>query len=212
MIHESADSALQTNTDWEQAFDAISDPIAIIDLDHTVTRANKAMAARWGLPPEELVGRKCYEVVHGSSRAHADCPHARMMQIGRGCTQQIEEPGLKGIFDISVSPLFDTGGRLTASAHVVREVTEDKRTEEAHKLPETGYQHGEGVESIQKLRRFVHDFNNILTVILGHCIMIKEGINVGMSDREHLQEIEDAGIRAAELCRQMVNRTQKSAT
>ena len=53
--------------DWERTFDAVPDLIAIIDLNHTMTRVNKAMADRCGLTPAELIGRKCHEVMHGSS-------------------------------------------------------------------------------------------------------------------------------------------------
>jgi two-component system, cell cycle sensor histidine kinase and response regulator CckA len=210
MIYQHADATRQEHQGWEQALDAVPDLISIIDLEHTITRANKAMAERCGLTPEEIVGRKCYEVMHRISSAHANCPHARMLQIGRGCCQQIAEPGLNCVFDITVSPLYDAQGRMTASAHFAREVTERKPAEKECRLSEPGIQQVPGQEvSPVRTGGLGHDLNNILTVILGHCFMIKEGINAGMTDKEHAQQIEDAGNRAAELCQQMMFQTPK---
>jgi len=58
---------------WQQTFDAISDPLALIDVQYRIIHANKAMARRLQLLPETIKGRFCYEVVHGLSEPPDFC-------------------------------------------------------------------------------------------------------------------------------------------
>ena len=202
---QAVDAVFRAKQDWEQTFDAVSDQIAIIDLDHNITRVNKAMAARCGVPPEEMVGRKCYEVMHNISNPHATCPHARMIQDGSECSERIEEKHLNRVFDITVSPLYSSEGLITGSVHIARDVTEHKRAEEERLQLAEQSQHTQKLESLGVLAGGIaHDFNNILTIILGHCYMVKENCDNGISDKERVQLIETAGNRAAILCRQML--------
>ena len=60
------DAVLRAKEEWERTFDAVPDLIAIIDEHYHIVRANRAMAERLGLTPDECVGKVCYEVVHGT--------------------------------------------------------------------------------------------------------------------------------------------------
>ncbi len=108
----------QMLTAWVQTFDAVPDLISIIDTTHTITRVNKALADRCGHAPEQMVGLKCYEVIHGESKPPGYCPHIRMMHDGLTCSQEIEEKKLNGLFEISVSPLTDTSGQVNRAQAV----------------------------------------------------------------------------------------------
>ena len=118
-------------SDWERTFDALPDLIAIIDSSHTITSANKAMAERCGVARQALVGRKCYEVVHGLESPPACCPVAIMMQEGLANNIEVEEIRLNGVFDVTVTPLSEENGRITAYVHVMRDITGEKRKEES---------------------------------------------------------------------------------
>ena len=122
-------SILQAKQDWEQTFDAVPDLISVIATDHTITRVNRAMAQRCGFKPEDLIGRKCYEVMHGTSRPHASCPHSRLKQDSLSHSEEVEEKQLQGVFDVTVSPFYSTEGQLTGCVHVARDITGRKRNE-----------------------------------------------------------------------------------
>lgn len=54
----------QVGLEWELTFDSISDPIAIIDKDYRINKANQAMASKLGISTQDCVGKICYEQVH----------------------------------------------------------------------------------------------------------------------------------------------------
>ena len=127
------ETAIRATKDWEHTFDAVPDLIAIIDTEYRVVRANKAMAARLGVTPEECVGLTCYRVVHGADKPPSFCPHRQLLKDGFEHTKEVHEDALGGDFIVSVSPLHDSEGRLTGCIHVARNINERKQSEEALK-------------------------------------------------------------------------------
>ena len=208
---QAAAAALRAKKDWERTFDAVPDLISIVDMNHIIIRANKAMAVGCGLTQDELIGRKCHEVMHGFSIPHTNCPYDKMIRDGFGHTEQVEENMLNGIFDITVSPLYDNEGQLTGCVHVLRDITERKRAEAELQNIEKQFQHTQKLESLGVLSGGIaHDFNNILTIILGHCYILKENIDSDDNRESHIRLIESAANRAADLCRQMLAYAGKS--
>jgi PAS domain S-box-containing protein len=117
--------------EWERTFDAVPDLIAILDREHKILRVNKAMAHALGCRPQDLIGRTCYEMVHGTTAPPAFCPHTKLMTDGMANAAEAREERLGGDFLISVSPLYDHRGDLFGSVHVARDITERKRVEKA---------------------------------------------------------------------------------
>ena len=125
---EARESLVQAQEEWERTFDAVPDLIAILDREHRVVRANRAMAAVLGLKPEELVGRHCYEVMHRLDGPPAFCPHSQTLGDGREHTAEVHELGRH--FLVTATPLRDREGNPTGSVHVARDITELKEAEE----------------------------------------------------------------------------------
>ncbi|MGB9939102.1 PAS domain S-box protein [Methanosarcina sp.] len=124
-------AAVQATKNWEYTFDAVPDLIAIIDDEYRIVRANRAMAARLGVTPEECAGLVCYRVVHGTDSPPCSCPHRQMLENGLEHTREVHEDSLGGDFIVSVSPLHDSEGKLTGCIHIARDITKRKRAEEA---------------------------------------------------------------------------------
>ncbi|MGO8945596.1 MAG: PAS domain-containing protein [Syntrophobacteraceae bacterium] len=122
---------MRAKKEWEQIFDAVPDPIAIIDRNHQFQRVNRAMADRLGSKPEDLIGRTCYEVVHGLSSPPDFCPMVLMLNDGREHNAEILEENLKGVFLVSVSPYLDDQTNLIGGIHVARDITQLKKIEGA---------------------------------------------------------------------------------
>jgi signal transduction histidine kinase len=87
----------------------------------------------------------------------------------------------------------------------VRDVTEQKQAEKEQKELEERLFEAQKMESIGRLAGGVaHDFNNMLTVILGYAALAKA--ESAPSDRhlKYLEEIEKAGNRSREIIRQLL--------
>ena len=84
-----------------------------------------------------------------------------------------------------------------------RDVTERRKLEEQ-------LMQAQRMEAIGTLSGGVsHDFNNILTVILGHTEVLQQMLQPSSAEREHLQSIEEASRRASALTRQLLAFSRK---
>ena len=124
------DEILQAKEEWEHTFDSVPDLIAILDTNFRVVRANKAMANRLNVDPEEAIGLTCYNVVHGLNTPPPFCPYLKLLEDGQEHTAEVHEDRLGGDFIVSVSPLHDSYGNLIGSVHVARDITDRKKAED----------------------------------------------------------------------------------
>jgi PAS domain-containing protein len=77
------EALIRAKEEWELTFDSVPDLIAIIDNEHRILRANRAMLQRLGIEPAQCVGLHCYEIVHDAPGPPDSCPHASAWPTGR---------------------------------------------------------------------------------------------------------------------------------
>ncbi len=219
--HRDSLQLIQAKDDWERTFDAVPDLISIIDSNHKIVHANRAMAEKLGVTTEEAVGMLCYECVHGLSTAPAFCPHARLMADGKAHTEEVEEARLGGTHLITCSPLYDRNGKLLGSVHVARDITALKRATEHErdsnrKLVETLNELRETQNQLvqrenlrvmgQMAAGIAHDFNNALSPIIGFTeLLTKHPEKLADHDavRQRLQVIHSCATDAARVVRRI---------
>ncbi|MFP4397769.1 MAG: PAS domain S-box protein [Desulfonatronovibrio sp.] len=124
---------------WQDTFDLVPDLIALIDTSHRILRVNRSMADRLNCSPEEICGRHCYEIVHGTSAPPEFCPHSK--SICNASTESVEvfEERLKGFFCVTTTPIYNSDGRLAGSLHVARDITEKKQVEKTIQASESRF-------------------------------------------------------------------------
>ncbi len=54
------------------AFNSIADMVSIHDIDSKLVKVNKAFADTLKVKPEEVIGKTCYEIIHGTKEPPAD--------------------------------------------------------------------------------------------------------------------------------------------
>ena len=121
----------RTAEEWQVTFDSIADMVSIQAVDSTLIRVNDAFARTFGTTPEALLGKKCFEVVHGTSCPIPACPHQRTMRAGKSTEEEVWEPNLAAFLEVSTAPMFDTSGRILGSVHIAKNITERKQAEAA---------------------------------------------------------------------------------
>lgn len=99
----------------------------------------------------------------------------------------------------------DDDGRAVRIVAVTSDVTERKRAEEQSEALNRQLRDAAKWESLGVLAGGVaHDFNNILTVVLGSANLARRGLPPSSSSVAYLDQIEQSCRRAAEVCRQML--------
>lgn len=114
----------------ENIFESISDMVYFNSSDYVIKRINKAVIRKLGLPPEEIIGRKCYELFHGMNEPFKKCPHHKTVTTKKAFIEELEDPHMGGTFLTSSSPIFDSIGEFIGSVHVVRDITDLKHLQE----------------------------------------------------------------------------------
>ncbi len=142
----------QAKRDWERTFDSVPDLIAIIDNQHRIVRANRAMANRLGTTPEQCAGLYCFKCVHGTYIPPGFCPHIQTLQDGQEHTAEVQEDHLGGYFLVSTTPIVDERGKMIGSVHVARDITERRKMEQTLREREIDLNHAQAVAKIGSWR------------------------------------------------------------
>ena len=117
--------------EWQNTFDSISDLVSIQDKDFRLVRVNKSYEKAVGLTNEQLVGTKCFEVIHKTSCAINGCPHAKTIESGKNACAEIYEPTLDTYIEATTSPILNEEGEVIGTVHIAKDITQRKQAEMA---------------------------------------------------------------------------------
>lgn len=115
--------------DWGKILDAISDIIFVQDRDFTIIRANKACCQALGLSRDEVIGKKCYQLLHNMNEPWPSCPFEKTRQDKLPHTEEVDDPRLGKELLVTTSPIFDEGGQFLGSVHTAKDISGVKNTE-----------------------------------------------------------------------------------
>ncbi|MCI5212722.1 MAG: PAS domain-containing protein, partial [Candidatus Electrothrix sp. ATG2] len=182
----------------------IQDIVLILAPDLRVLKANSTAEQYLEAAPDELEGRKCFELFRKTSSPCQGCPALKTLRDCKPYSSQIEHEEMKCFFLISSSPIFNDAGKLIGLVYVVKDITRQKQLEvqmrQAQKMEAVGTLAG-GI---------AHDFNNILSPILGYSEMLTETLPKESTEGQQIQQIYKAAIRARDLVKQILGFSRQS--
>ncbi|MBI4301548.1 MAG: PAS domain-containing protein [Chloroflexi bacterium] len=126
---------------WNAIFDYSSDLVSLQSRDFKLIQVNKAYADALGVEPKKLIGKHCYEVIHGTKKPWPNCPHQQSLETEASVTVEFFEPRLGIYQEVSTLPIFDEKGTITGIIHIAKDVSERKLAEEKVAESEMYYQH-----------------------------------------------------------------------
>ncbi len=121
---------VRANSEWKQTFNTVPDFITVIDNQYRIIKANRAVCEKFGLKEQEIVGKLCHKVIHGTDEPPVYCPHREAISDGRQHIAEIYIDNLQGHYLVSSSPILDEEGQFQGVVEVAHEITEQKKLEE----------------------------------------------------------------------------------
>ena len=188
------------------AIDQAAESILITDTKGTILYVNPAFEKLTGYAQEEAIGQNPRILKSGK---HDEAFYKEMWNtLTSGETWQGEiinksKDGTLFTDEATISPVFDSGGKIINYIGVKHDVTKQRILEEqliqAQKMETVGRLAG-GV---------AHDFNNMLGVILGYTELIMGTIDLHDPILKDLREIQKAAKRSADITRQLLAFSRK---
>ncbi|HQE81271.1 MAG TPA: PAS domain S-box protein [Syntrophorhabdaceae bacterium] len=196
--------------------DAAQDAIIMIDQDGKVTFWNPASERMFGYSEKEAMGRDVHELIAPNEHYKVYSkmfPEFTRTGEGPAVGKILELTTITRIGEEIPIELSLSAVQIKGDWHglaVIRDITERKRAEEEKKRLEMQFLQAQKLESIGRLAGGVaHDFNNILSVIIGYGDIILNKLEQSDPIRDYVKQMVDAGKRAAGLTNQLLAFSRK---
>lgn len=185
------DELLKYSFRWEKTFDGMRDPLAIIDIEYDVLRANRTFSGK-------VFQHKCYESFAGRTSPCEGCPLPeveRDKQMHKGTVAVGHR-----VFEVSSFPIVTSqGDRVTTVVNQYVDVTQSRelylRMLQTEKLEAIGLLAG----------NIAHELNNPLTGIRSLSQVLQVQDDLSQELKADLHEIEKAAARSQKIIKDLLD-------
>ncbi|MDN7024241.1 PAS domain S-box protein [Methanoculleus sp. FWC-SCC1] len=129
VVIQDVTAEVQEHTLLEGMFDALGDIVGVMRPDHTLIRYNKACYEMLGMTPDEVRGKKCYQLIGRTSPCTA-CATETAVATRKPAMLERWFPELGMYLECRSTPVVSESGEVAYIIEHLHDVTEQKRTEE----------------------------------------------------------------------------------
>lgn len=120
------DECSRASKQWQKTFDAITDPVSLHDENSNIMKVNQAFCQYFKVKPEDVIDKKCYNIIHKMDLPIPECPFALSKKDRLSHVQEIYDPPNNKYLLVSASPVFSENGNFSGVVHVLKDITELK--------------------------------------------------------------------------------------
>jgi PAS domain S-box-containing protein len=195
---------------FKTLFESAADAIFIGDMEGRCVEANEEAARSTGYSRAELKRRSLKDFTEPSFHGVLAENLTGLMGAGRACFESLHMTKEGKSFPVELNcRLIDYSGKRAVLA-VARDISARRKAEEDQRLLQLQLLQSRKMESVGRLAGGVaHDFNNILTSILGYCELLMSEFPAGHPMVKQLDVIRKSGERGASLTRQLLAFSRK---
>jgi len=207
------ESAVQRSEAFlSSVLEGIGEGVVVIDRDYRILSANKGYCSQVKMPCDDIIGKHCYEISHHISepchegKNDCDCAVKKCFETGepyRAIHTHYDRMKTPFYIETNAYPLKDVAGHVVSAIETLMDVTEKKALEaqlmQAQKMESVGLLAG-GV---------AHDFNNILTAIMGYANLLRKKLEKDGQATAYIEQILASSERAANLTRSILAFSRK---
>lgn len=189
---------------YKAIIQASTDGFLLMDLDGKILETNKAYCEMSGYTSDEVCTRFVYDLdeVEDQRATKEHIEKKTTKRSERFEARHIRKDG--SVYDVEVSSRYlpIDGGRLVS---FIRDISDVKKAERDKATLESRLLQAQKLESIGRLAGGVaHDFNNMLSVIIGYAEQIRVGVKSGDSFYDSVVQIIAAARRSSDITSQLL--------
>ncbi len=186
--------------EWDATFDAILEPVSLVDESYQVIRVNKTFADQSNSEPSEIIGRKCYEIFLGKRRPCRNCHLGQSFRLDPLRTMH----GQNSVFEVFSQNVSLPNQSKAVYVNMYKDISTRLRFErqivESAKIAELGII-GSSI---------AHELNNPIGGIISFLQLIKMDLKGDESFYSDIVEMEKGAIRCKDIIQNLLGFTRKS--
>ncbi|MBI5056538.1 MAG: response regulator [Nitrospirae bacterium] len=189
--------------------ESVDEGFIVVDREYRIISANRAYLEMTGLPSEKVTGRHCYEVSHYLEspcyESGVDCVVKQTFDTGEPHTAlHVHKKGGNPFYVETKSfPMKNAAGEIVSVIEIINDITEKCKLEDQ-------LRQAQKMEAIGQIAAGIsHDFNNILTAIIGYASILQIKMRPDDPLKIHLDQILASADRAASLTQSLLAFSRK---
>lgn len=152
---------------WINIINSIDDGVFIVDDSFTIEDINTKALNIFDKKRNEVIGKKCYEIIHNTDKPYDDCPLIQCKTDKKAHNLETYEESQKKWISFKCSPVINEDGKIVKYVDIMRDVTNSKEREEQLQLrnDEISVLNDQYYASIQELKESNEYISQLLEVL-----------------------------------------------